>query len=70
MARRRDFLRTLSGSLVVTGAAALAPRMAFASDLSLSDRIDLLYSNKFGFDSAGLPQVSIGLMEGQSEVLL
>jgi SpoIID/LytB domain protein len=70
MVLRRDFLRTLSGSLVVTGAATLAPRLAFGSDLSLSDRIDLLYSNKFGFDADGLPQVSIGLMEGQDEVRL
>jgi SpoIID/LytB domain protein len=44
--------------------------MAFASDLSLSDRLDLLYSAKFGFDSGGLPQVSIGLMEGQDEIRL
>lgn len=70
MVLRRDFLRTLSGGLVVTGAASLAPRMAFASDLSLSDRVDLLYSNKFGFSSSGLPQVSIGLMDGQDEVRL
>lgn len=46
------------------------PRVANASDLSLADRIDLLYGNKFSFDASGLPQVSVGLMEGQDEVIL
>jgi SpoIID/LytB domain protein len=43
---------------------------ALASDLSLSDRIDLLYSNQFHFNERGQPQVSVGLMEDQTEVLL
>lgn len=41
-----------------------------ASDLALSDRIDLLYSNQFHFNHRGEPQISVGLMTGQSEIVL
>jgi SpoIID/LytB domain protein len=54
------------GAVLVSG----LPRRLLASDLSLSDRIDLLYTNQFQFNARGRPQVTIGLMEGQSEVLL
>lgn len=43
---------------------------ARASDLSLSDRIDLLYSNQFHFNERGEPQITVGLMEGQTEIVL
>jgi len=47
-----------------------APGWVGASDLSLSDRIDLLYSNQFHFNRRGEPQISVGLMQGQREVRL
>lgn len=43
---------------------------ALASDLALSDRIDLLYSNQFNFNKRGEPQITVGLMQGQDEVVL
>ncbi len=63
-------MRTLGAGLVVAGSAAAWPRVALGSDLSLADRLDLLYGNKFSFDAQGLPQVSVGLMEGQREVII
>lgn len=41
-----------------------------ASDLALSDRIDLLYSNQFHFNERGEPQITVGLMRGQAKVKL
>ncbi len=41
-----------------------------ASDLALSDRIDLLYSNQFHFNERGEPQITVGLMTGQTRVEL
>jgi stage II sporulation protein D len=56
---------------MVLGSAGLwLPRRALASDISLSDRIDLLYSNQFHFTERGEPQITVGLMQGQTEVLL
>jgi SpoIID/LytB domain protein len=54
----------------VFGAAALRPRLALAGDVSLNDRLDLLYSNQFNFGSDGQPRVSIGLIDGADEVML
>lgn len=48
----------------------VAPRWVGASDLSLSDRIDLLYSNQFHFNRRGEPQITVGIMQGQREVRL
>ena len=65
---RRRFLRSLCGGLVVAGGASLLPRELWAGDLSLGDRIDLLYSNQFNFDQLGRPRITVGLMQGQREV--
>ncbi len=67
---RRRFLRSLCGGLVVAGGASLLPRELFAGDLSLGDRIDLLYSNQFAFDRDGRPRITVGIMQGQREVAL
>jgi SpoIID/LytB domain protein len=67
---RRRFLQSLCGGLVVAGAQGLAPRIVRGADISLADRIDLLYSNQFNFDHQGRPRISVGLMMGQREVLL
>ena len=67
---RRRFLRSLCGGLVVAGGAGLLPRELWAGDLSLGDRIDLLYSNQFNFDRHGRPRITVGLMQGQREVTL
>ncbi len=67
---RRTFLQTLAGGLVVSAAGLLIPREVLASDMSLSQRVDLLYSNKFTFNHRGQPQITVGLMEGQKEVFL
>ncbi len=67
---RRRFLSTLCGGLVVAGTGALLPRAGLAADLSLADRIDLLYSNQFHFDAKGQPRISVGLIQGRNEVAL
>ncbi len=67
---RRRFLRSLCGGLVVAGTASLLPRDLLAGDLSLGDRIDLLYSNQFAFDQDGRPRITVGIMQGQREVSL
>lgn len=67
---RRRFLQTLCGALVVAGAGSLLPRDGLAADLSLADRLDLLYSNQFHFDPQGRPRVSIGVIQGRKEVAL
>ena len=67
---RRRFLQSLCGGLVVAGSAGLAPRIVRGADMSLSDRVDLLYSNQFNFDRAGRPRVTIGIMQGRREVSL
>ena len=51
--------------MALTAAGLWAPRHAHAGDISLSDRIDLLYSNQFHFNQRGEPQITVGLMEGQ-----
>lgn len=63
-------MQTLCGGLVVAGAASLLPRDGFAADLSLGDRIDLLYSNQFHFDPQGRPRISIAVIQGRNEVAL
>jgi SpoIID/LytB domain protein len=67
---RRTFLRSLGSGMVLGAAGLWLPRRAGASDLSLSDRIDLLYSNQFHFDERGEPRITIGLMSGRTEVLI
>lgn len=65
---RRRFLRSLCGGLVVAGGASLLPRAGLASDVSLAERVDLLYSNQFNFDGLGRPRITVGIMQGQREV--
>ncbi|NVB36772.1 SpoIID/LytB domain-containing protein [Pseudenhygromyxa sp. WMMC2535] len=67
---RRRFLQTLGASLVVTGASSALPGDLWASDTSLSDRLDLLYGNQFNFDDHGRPRITVGLMQGKREVAL
>lgn len=63
---RRRLLQGLGAGVAV--GVLWAPRWVGASDLSLSDRIDLLYSNQFHFNRRGEPQITVGLMQGQREV--
>ncbi len=67
---RRRVLQGLGAGWVMGVTHLVAPRWAGASDLSLSDRIDLLYSNQFHFNRRGEPQITVGLMQGQREVRL
>ncbi len=68
---RRRVLRTLSAGLVTASFTTLGwTGRARASDLALSDRIDLLYSNQFHFNERGEPQITVGLMTGQTKVQL
>jgi len=67
---RRRFLQSLCGGLVVAGAAGLAPRIVRGADISLADRIDLLYSNQFNFGPDGRPRITVAIMQGQREVSL
>lgn len=68
---RRSVLQRLgAGALTASFTTLWAPRWVGASDLSLSDRIDLLYSNQFHFNERGEPQLTIGLMQGQTKVRL
>lgn len=69
VATRRTLLQGLAAS-AVTCTHLWAPRSARASDLALSDRIDLLYSNQFHFNRRGEPQVTVGLVEGRTRVVL
>ena len=66
---RRDAIRGMA-ALAAGFTHLVAPRHAAASDLSLSDRIDLLYSTQFHFNRDGQPQVTVGLMQGQRKVRL
>jgi SpoIID/LytB domain protein len=63
-------LQSLCGGLVVAGTAGFAPRIVHGADMSLGERIDLLYSNQFNFGHGGHPRISVGLMQGQREVVL
>lgn len=67
---RRRLLQGLGAGLTVSATHLWAPRWVGASDLSLSDRIDLLYSNQFHFNRRGEPQITVGLMQDQTEVHL
>lgn len=67
---RRRLLQGLGAGAALTATHLVAPRWAGASDLSLSDRIDLLYSNQFHFNRRGEPQITVGLMQGQRSVRL
>ncbi|WP_052546937.1 SpoIID/LytB domain-containing protein [Enhygromyxa salina] len=67
---RRRFMQSLCGALVVTGTSSLVPRLARGADISLADRLDLLYSNQFNFDDLGRPRISVGVMAAQREVQL
>jgi stage II sporulation protein D len=71
MPTRRNVLAQLGAAMVTASFTELVwTGHARASDLSLSDRIDLLYSNQFHFNERGQPQISVGLMEAQTEVVL
>lgn len=68
---RRSVLRTLGTGLATASVSTLGwSGRARASDLALSDRIDLLYSNQFNFNARGEPQITVGLMTGQRKVEL
>lgn len=67
---RRSLLQGLGAGTAVAFGSLCAPRWVGASDLSLSDRIDLLYSTQFHFNRRGEPQITVGLMQGQREVRL
>ncbi len=67
---RRTFVQTLSCGLAFSGAGLLVPQDVLASDVSLRERVDMLYSNKFTFNHRGQPQITVGLMEGQQQVFL
>lgn len=67
---RRRLLQGSIAGLTVSATHLWAPRWVGASDLSLSDRIDLLYSNQFHFNRRGEPQITVGLMQNQKEVRL
>ncbi|MCA9653135.1 MAG: SpoIID/LytB domain-containing protein [Myxococcales bacterium] len=67
---RRRLLQGVGAGLAVSATQLWAPRWVGASDLSLSDRIDLLYSNQFHFNRRGEPQITVGLMQGRKEVRL
>jgi SpoIID/LytB domain protein len=68
---RRGVLAGLGAAVATAGFSQLSwSGRALASDLSTSDRIDLLYSNQFHFNERGQPQVTVGLMHGQKEVVL
>jgi SpoIID/LytB domain protein len=68
---RRSVLRTLGTGLATASVSSLVwTGRARASDLALSDRIDLLYSNQFHFNARGEPQITVGLMTGQRRVEL
>ncbi len=67
---RRQLLQGLGAGGVIAATHLSAPGWVGASDLSLSDRIDLLYSNQFHFNRRGEPQITVGLMQGQREVQL
>jgi len=69
VATRRAMLQGLAAGAVAC-THLWAPRSARASDLALSDRIDLLYSNQFHFNRRGEPQVTVGLVEGRDRVQL
>ena len=67
---RRRLLQGLGAGLALTATHVGAPGWVGASDLSLSDRLDLLYSNQFHCNRRGQPQITVGLMQGQREVRL
>ncbi|MBX7083262.1 MAG: SpoIID/LytB domain-containing protein [Nannocystaceae bacterium] len=66
--------RWLAGTGAVVSAVACsglwAPRHAIASDLSLGDRLKLLYSNQFHFNDRGEPQITVGLVGNVERVRL
>ena len=69
---RRSVLGALgasyTASLSSTVSTIFAPRSVGASDLSLTDRLDLVYSNQFHFNERGQPEIAVGLMDDQREV--
>lgn len=67
---RRSFARALATGVGAFGAASMLPGLALASDLSLAERLDRLYSSGFVFDEHGEPRISIGLMQGCKQVRL
>ncbi|MBC8070369.1 MAG: SpoIID/LytB domain-containing protein [Deltaproteobacteria bacterium] len=68
---RRDWLR---GAAVTTGLVSCTSLVwtgsARASDLSLTDRVRLLYSNQFHFNDRGQPQITVGLLQNVEHVEL
>ena len=56
--------------MAVSAASGLISRSARAGDLSLSERVERLYSPRFHFDEDGEPWTTIGLVEHVDEVSL
>ncbi len=68
---RRVLLRAAAGATgLIACSSLLWPTRAQGSDLSLADRIKLLYSNQFHFNDRGQPQITVGLVSGVEEVTL
>lgn len=64
---RRHLLRCTTATAL---SLAVWPRSVFASDRSLEERVDLLFSNRFHFDEQGRPHVTVGLLHHQTKVTL
>ena len=55
-------------ALTALSALLAAPHPARADETSAEDRLRLLYSNRFHFTDAGLPLITVEIMNGQREV--
>src|SRR5690349_6737086 len=71
MSSRRDWLRGAVASTAIVSCSSLVwTGRARASDLSLADRLRLLYSNQFHFNDRGEPQITVGLVQNIERVEL
>jgi stage II sporulation protein D len=68
---RRSWLRGAAASATLLSCGQLVwTGLARASDLSLSDRVRLLYSNQFHFNDRGEPQITVGVVQNVEHVEL
>ncbi|MBK8241214.1 MAG: SpoIID/LytB domain-containing protein [Deltaproteobacteria bacterium] len=67
---RRAWLQGLTAGAVATCTTLAWSGRSAASDLSLADRLKLLYSNQFHFDDRGQPQITVGLVSNVDRVRL
>ena len=71
MSSRREWLRgALASTAIVSCSSLVWSGVARASDLSLADRLRLLYSNQFHFNDRGEPQITVGLVQNVERVEL